>query len=52
MDDRTRDWRERAADIRKIADGTADDRTRESLPKLVDEYLELAKRSEEGAAKG
>ena len=47
MDERVKDWREQAADFRKIADGTSDDRTRQSLLKLVGEYLELAKRGEE-----
>lgn len=52
MDERAKDWREWAADLRMIAHGTSDIRTRQSLLKLVEDYLEIAKRSEERAAKG
>jgi hypothetical protein len=51
MDEGAKNWRERAADIRRIARGTADARTRESLLALANEYLELARCIKEREAK-
>ena len=42
MDERLNIWNDRAAELEKIADGTADDTTRKSLLKLVDDYRQMA----------